>query len=359
MNAHSGTATFEGTVDHQLDVRVLRFRSRRDSEEPALLALELVAAGRTADALEVVDAALRADPDDVDLLLGCGVAAMRSGELTFAQLVLTRAAKQAPDWSEPLRALAKVLVLRGREDRAADVARRAIELDGGDDETRALVRRHERRVALDVRIARFRETPEEEEPALLAQALLEEGRERESLEVIAAALARDTDDADLRVVEARARIARHEHGAAEEALRRALAQAPEWSEPARMLGTLLADRGALLEALPIVERALARNLEDEALVALRGRIEEQMAAAGIERPELADARLDALIATLDRIDPIGDATRQGLARCDTLVDVPSPVDPARRRTGWLPSFARRLFGGVPEAAPKAREIARA
>ncbi|AKF05189.1 tetratricopeptide repeat protein [Sandaracinus amylolyticus] len=341
-------ATFEGTLDHQLDVRVLRFRSRPDSEEPALLALELVSAGRTHDALEVVDSALQADPDDVDLLLGCGVAAVRTGQLTFAQLVLTRAAKKAPEWAEPLRWLAMVLSMRGREERAADVARRALAAGATDDATRELVRRHERRVALDARLARFRDDPEHEEPALLAQALLDDEREAEALEVIASALGRE-EDADVLVVEARARTARREHARAEDALRRALALAPEWSEPARLLGTMLADRGALLEALPIVERALARNLDDGALVALLGRIEDQMRAAGISRPELADAHLDDLLSTLDRIDPIGDETRREIA----------PSEPVRKRSGWLPRIARRFFGMPEPTTPSTRPIARA
>jgi tetratricopeptide (TPR) repeat protein len=364
MDTHQ--TTFEGAHDHQLDVRLLRFRNRPDREDPAMLALELVTAGRTHDAIEVVDAALVADPDDVDLLLGCGLAALRAHQLAFAQLVLTRAARQAPTWSEPLSALAKVLAMRDRPAKAVDVARRALSLGADDAALAAMVEVDDRRRALDARLAAFRADPDATDPALLAHALLEDARELDALEVAELALARD-DDADLHVVAARARLARREPDAARDALARAISLAPDWAEPARMLAELLASEGALLDALPVVERALARNLEDASLVALRSRIEDAMRDAGIVRPEITDASVDDLLTTLDRIDPIGDETRRGLRRCDTLVDAASPLsddERPRRRTGWLPRIARSLFARNlsernGEPAPRREPIARA
>lgn len=364
MGAHQ--TTFEAGADHLLDVRVLRFRMSPEREEPTLLALELVGAGRTHDAIEVVDGALAADPEDVDLLLGCGVAAVRGGQLAFAQLVLTRAAKLDPAWGEPLRWLAKVLAMRGREDKAVAVARRALAAGEDDAELVAMVRRDDRRRALDARLASYADDPDTEEPALLAQALLEETREAEALAVVRGALARDPRDSDLHVLEARALLARREREAAKDALARAIEHAPAWGEPARMLADLLADEGALIDALRVVERALAHDREDEALIACRVRVEDAMRAAGIERPERVEAGLDDLLSTLDRIDPIGDETRRGFARCDTAVDLAAPVlerprrrpllahaasasHPDRRRKGWLPSLQRRLFGASARA----------
>lgn len=340
---------------HPLDVRVLRFRNRPEREDPAMLALELASAGRTHDAIEVVDAALIADPDDVDLLLGCGVAAMRADQLAFAQLVLTRAARQAPTWGEPLRCLAKVLARRGRQDKAIEVARRAIDVGADDAELTEMVRRDDRRRALDAQLMRFREDPDAVEPSLLAQELLAEERALDALEVAERGLARD-DDADLHVITARARLHRRERELAKDALARATTAAPEWAEPARMLGELLADEVALLAALPIVERALVHNLDDGALVALRSRIETAMSDAGIQRPEASDAGVDELLSTLDRIDPIGDETRRALSRGRSHAH---ELDRPRARTGWLPRIARTLFGRAPAEAPARRPVARA
>src|SRR5688572_5112440 len=109
MTAQKTTAEqIPGATGDLLDLRLLKFRNRPEGEDPALLALELAHAGRTQDAIEVVDDALARDPDDVDLLLGCGLAAERAGKLAFAQLVLTRAAIADRSWAEPLRHLSHV-----------------------------------------------------------------------------------------------------------------------------------------------------------------------------------------------------------------------------------------------------------
>lgn len=359
MDSHQ--PTFDGALDQQLDLRVLRFRNEPEREDPALLVLELVSAGRTHDAIEVVDAALRAEPDDVDLLLGCGIAAMRAEQLAFAQLVLTRAARQAPAWSEPLRVLSSVLSMRGRPEKAVEIARRALELGATDAELQQRVQRDDRERALDAQLESFRADPTSIEPALLAQELLAQERTRDALEVIESALSIE-EDADLHVIAARIQRSRGERELARAALARAIALTPDWAEPARMLGELLLDEGALLEALPIIESALARHLEDASLVELRLRLEDAMRDAGITRPESTDAGLDELLSTLDRIDPIGDETRRAISRPDTLVDVASPAfddDRPRRRSGWLPTIARTLFGGSRAPIPARRDVARA
>jgi Flp pilus assembly protein TadD len=350
MGPSSGRAT-SGGAEH-LDVRLLRFRNRPDREEPALLALELIAAGRTHDALEVVDLALRRDPEDVDVLLGCGIAAARSGQLAFAQWVLTRAAKAAPDWVEPRRWLARVLVMRGKHARAVDVARCA--LAAGDDaaDIAEMVRRDDRRRALDARIEAFRRDRDVEEPALLAADLLADERAADALAVARLGLASE-EDPDLRVAEARALLALGDREGAERSLEMALDQAPAWEEPVRMLCDLLLDRGALPEALSLVERALAATPASEALRDLRARVEVAMRAAGVEHPAEQDTALDQLLATRDTVDPISDQPRSSLAHRFTAGSRAAPRGGRGARPGWLSRVARWLFGLAP-SAPGAR-----
>jgi tetratricopeptide (TPR) repeat protein len=190
---------------HQLDLRLLKFRNRPEREDPSMLALALVGAGRAHDAIEVIDAALTADPDDADLLVSCGLAATRSGQLAFAQLVLTRAAKVAPDWAEPIRGLVAVLELRGQKDRALAVARHAIRVGASDAALAEMIRKDDRRRALDARIAALRADADAEDAALLGQELLAEDRAGDALEVATMHIGSGPIDADLAMVQARSR----------------------------------------------------------------------------------------------------------------------------------------------------------
>lgn len=345
MNVHpTPTAAASALAPERLDVRLLRFRNRSDVEEPALLALELVSAGRVYDALEVVDLALERDPDDIDLLLGCGVAAAQAGQLAFAQLVLTRAAKRAPEWVEPLRWLARVLAMRGQHARAIEVARRALAAGDCDPEIVAMVRRDDRRRELDARIAAFEADPDRDDPALLAAALLAEERADDALAVARAALARE-EDADLRFVEARALLALGRREEAEAVLGKLVTRAPDWEEPARLLGQLRLERGALIEAIEVVEQALSASPAHEELRRLRERIEQAMSGAGIERSVERGATFEELLATRHADDPDGERSLRELVALRTLVgeeatsDVPSPGRGAR-----LLRVARHLFG---------------
>lgn len=350
------TTSEHAAIDPTLDLRLLRLRSRPDAEDPAMIALELARAGRADDAIEVVDEALARDPEDVDLLLGCGLAAMGAGQLAFAQLVLTRAAMADRSWTEPMRHLVVVLERRGRADRALQVARHAVAAGERDPGLIARVLADDARRALDARVRAYREDPDRDEPSLLAQELAAQGRWDDALSIALSAIESE-DDADLRVIEARARTVRGEHDQAERALERAIELAPSWAEPARMLADHRFEQGAMLPALATIERILAVHPEDASLGASRDRILEAMARAGIARPGVADAQLDALLGELDRIDPIGDDTRAGFARGeDTLRDVPTEL--TRRRTGWLPTIARSLFGGArpSERAATARKV---
>jgi tetratricopeptide (TPR) repeat protein len=123
-----------------LDLRLLRFRSRRD-EYPHALASALLDAGRIPEALEVVQVGLLQSENDGALLVLEGRAWFEQGDLPQAQAALLRAAKVAPRDKEPYRWLAQVLMKRGEPARAVQVLERALQLDPTD---RALQQAHMR-----------------------------------------------------------------------------------------------------------------------------------------------------------------------------------------------------------------------
>jgi tetratricopeptide (TPR) repeat protein len=121
-----------------LDARLLRFRSRPGSEPPAPLAEALLSAGRTAEALEVVAAGLRAAPGDATLLRIEGLAWLAEGELERAQASLVVAARGAATDPLTFRALGEVLLRRGDPVRALKVLERAAALDPASPQIRQL-----------------------------------------------------------------------------------------------------------------------------------------------------------------------------------------------------------------------------
>src|ERR1700748_1724028 len=114
-----------------LDLRLLRFRSRRD-EVPHALATALIEAGRSSDALEVIHLGLLDDERDIELVTLEGRAFYAQGDLPQAQRSLLRAARINPRHKEPYRYLAQVLIERGDAVRAVQVLERAIGLDPND-----------------------------------------------------------------------------------------------------------------------------------------------------------------------------------------------------------------------------------
>jgi tetratricopeptide (TPR) repeat protein len=114
-----------------LDIRLLRFRSRRD-EYPHALATALLDAGRIPEALEVVQVGLLQSENDGALLVLEGRAWFEQGDLPQAQAALLRAAKITPRDKEPYRWLAQVLMKRGEPGRAVQVLERALQLDPTD-----------------------------------------------------------------------------------------------------------------------------------------------------------------------------------------------------------------------------------
>ncbi len=137
-----------------LDVRLLKFRSRRE-ESPHALADALLAAGRLPEALEVAQTGLVEAEDDCGLLVLEGRAWFEQGDLPQAQAALLRAAKAHPREKDPYRWLAQVLMKRGEPTRAVQVLDRAISIDPQD---RALQQARARADRL-ARIAREADQP--------------------------------------------------------------------------------------------------------------------------------------------------------------------------------------------------------
>ena len=135
-----------GAGPQNLDTRLLRFRSRRGEENEVSLASDLLDAGRTVDAQEVVTAALQAKPDDAGLMLLDGRSRFINGDLLGAQAVLLKAARSNPTSKETFRWLGEVLLKRGDPARAAKVLERAQALDPHD---RAVAMLHERAQRLE------------------------------------------------------------------------------------------------------------------------------------------------------------------------------------------------------------------
>lgn len=255
---------------HRLNLRVLRYRSDPGNDEPVMLARELIAQGRYEEAVELTTRSLEADPEDVDLLLTHGVALRGAGHLNTAQLALTRAAKADPDWSEPWRHLAEVLVARGRLTQAQAVAERGLEIDPFDDDLRAIYELGE----LELRAARYVDGDREaEDPALLAQALLAKGRVDTAYEVTGAALMDALDDEDVMLAHATAARARGELDEAIDVLILATLEAPDYAEIWRLLAICHEERDEPDRAREAAAKALAAAPYDVELRALHARLD--------------------------------------------------------------------------------------
>jgi Flp pilus assembly protein TadD len=272
---------------HQLDLRVLRFRTEPQREEPAMLARALLETGRHSDALELTTAGIARDPSDVDLRLVHGAALVARGRLEEAQVAFMQLAQAAPDWAHAWGELARVLLRRGRPEQALVVAERAIALEPNDTELQAL----RRDASLGARARRFALEPELEEPALFAQELIAAGRPAEALEVTRSALVREMDDADLLVAHARAARAIGDLDEAAGALETATFEAADWVELWQLRAAVELERGRLDEAYACIERAHRLAPESPDIAALHERIAR-------ERAHRAEVALASVIVTL-------------------------------------------------------------
>jgi Flp pilus assembly protein TadD len=228
-----------------LNLRVIRFRTEPEREEPALLTQALIDSGRADEALELAADALARDPRDPDLHLVYGVALSRLGRLEEAQRALVRAARLAPDWAEPLRHLAEVLLRRNRAEQALAVADKALAMDT-DDPALATLRRS---ALLSVRALRFVRGMSDDEPVMLAQELMACGLTEAAFEVTRTALIHEVDDVDLLVTHARAARARGDLEGALGALTTAAFEAPDWPEIERLVAEIRAELASSEQAL--------------------------------------------------------------------------------------------------------------
>ena len=122
-----------------LDTRLAQFRARPQNEPAAPLADDLLKAGRSKDALGVLDAALKAAANEPRLLWLRGRAHLDGGDLDKAQADLVAAGKLAPRSKEVFKSLGEVLLKRGDGARAIKVLERAKEIDATDRATELLI----------------------------------------------------------------------------------------------------------------------------------------------------------------------------------------------------------------------------
>lgn len=257
----------------RLNLRVLRFRNDPLRDDPAMLAQELLATSRFEEALELTAASLDEDPTDADLLLTHGVALAYLGQLNFAQRALMRAAEAEPDWAEPWRHLANVLLRRGRPEQALLVIERARALKADDTDADEALDAMEQEASLEMRARRYIAGASLEEPTMLAHELLAAGRADEAFEVTRTALVDELDDEDLLVTHARAARDRGDLDEALSVLQTASVAAPDWTEVWRLLAEIHEERGDLERAREAASRGLSVDPADGPLRALQRRLE--------------------------------------------------------------------------------------
>ncbi len=246
---------FKPRSRHELNVRLLRFHATTESEEPVMLARDLLAAGMPDDALDVVDAAIDRDPDDADLMLTLGITLLVSGELAWAKRVLTKAVMTDPDWAEPWRWLGDALVRSTDFERAARVLARARALGDDDPAVGTLLAMARRTEILLSRVERFLADRSVEEPSLFARELIAAERLEDARCVLGAALAEDQDDPDLLVACAELEQASGDFDAAKRSLVRATRADPGWESAWNDLEALLRKAGDDRAANAVAEAA--------------------------------------------------------------------------------------------------------
>jgi Flp pilus assembly protein TadD len=128
---------------HNLNARLLRFRSQPGSEDAYALAEDLIGAQRYGDARSVTVGAQPKDHEDGGLLVLEGRAWLLERDMVRAQAVLLRAVRASPELAEAYRWLGYVLLKRGDPQRAAKTLHRALELDPNDAEAAKLATRSE------------------------------------------------------------------------------------------------------------------------------------------------------------------------------------------------------------------------
>ena len=250
--------------ERALTMRLLRHQNVGDSEEPVMLAQDLMGAGRVRDARLVCMTALHKDPTDVDLLLtGAGIAESL-GECIDARTLLVKAARLAPDWIEPMARLSRLLYRMEDFGRAWAAVERCYVINPTSAETCALRADIEQAHRLTLRKHRFLNDEHADDAAMLANALVADARFDDALAVLDYALERDGEDADALFVKGTILKARGEREEAEIALRRVTQMECGWVEAWETMADLLEETGDRAHAERL--RAHAATIEVDPLM---------------------------------------------------------------------------------------------
>ncbi|MFK7998773.1 MAG: tetratricopeptide repeat protein [Polyangiales bacterium] len=304
--------------ERALTMRVLRHQNVGDSEEPVMLAQDLISAGRLRDARLVCMTALHKDPTDVDLLLtGAGIAETL-GEHVDARTLLVKAARLAPEWAEPMVRLARLLFHMEDYGRAWAAVERCYSMDPADAATCALRADIEQAHRLTLRKDRFLQDEHADDAAMLANALVAESRFDDALAVLNYALERDGEDADALFVKGTILKARGERELAEIALRRVTQMECGWVEAWETMADLLEEKGSVAHADRL--RAHAATIEVDPLMLV-----DMAVIAGAH-----EAAFDELTMSeeLDRAVAAGVSAMSDLKRSIVSARAPLPAAPA-------------------------------
>ncbi|MEM6957633.1 MAG: tetratricopeptide repeat protein, partial [Myxococcota bacterium] len=200
-------------------------------------------AGRLRDARLVCRTALESDPSDADLLVAAAEVAMALGEAIDARTMLVRAAQLAPDWPEPMIRLASLLFEAQETGRAWAAIERARAMAPNDGRVLMLHAELEQAHRLTLRMLRYLTGDGRDDGAMLANALVAEGRAEDALDVLAHCLSHDPEDADALFVQGNLLRAQGQLDRARAALRRVTQVASGWAEGWDAMADLLEDLG--------------------------------------------------------------------------------------------------------------------
>ncbi|MDD9965986.1 MAG: hypothetical protein OXR73_07185 [Myxococcales bacterium] len=126
-------------IEHQLNARLLRFRSQPEAEDPYVLTADLIAAARYGDARGVAVSAQDDDGPDARFLLLEGQAWFLDGQHARAVATLVRAAKLDPEFAETYLWMGRALLSWDDPVRAAGALERCLSVDPNLDEAKVLL----------------------------------------------------------------------------------------------------------------------------------------------------------------------------------------------------------------------------
>lgn len=335
-------------------MRLLRHQNVGDSEEPVMLAQDLMSANRLRDARLVCMTALHKDPSDVDLLLTSAGIAETLGEHVDSRTLLVKAARLVPEWIEPMIRLARLLFRMEDYGRAWAAVERCYSMDPTSARTCALRADIEQAHRLTLRMNRFLSHEHADDAAMLANALVAESRFDDALVVLDHALERDGEDADALFVKGTILKARGERELAEIALRRVTQMECGWVEAWETMADLLEEKGDRAHAERL--RAHAATIEVDPLMLV-----DMAVIAGAHEAAFADLTMSE---DLDRAVAAGVSAMSDLKRSlvtarpliaaapREVVNLTSSTDPSMLIRDADALFAHR---GEPKAEPTAVE----